>query len=263
MRTNTAENAFAADVGNEVSENQPPADSVEASELDIAHYLVDNPGFFTRHADVLAHVRLTDPHQGRAISLQSRQLDVLRDKTEQANAQMNQLVLAAKENEAIADRLAQWTRQLLLVRDAKDMPASVVDGLQRIFSIPCVGLRVWDVPQSAIDANEQSIYFEAVDASTRRMTDDLKTPYCGLRGDIAQARWLDDGGVNIRSVALLALRSGISPNAFGLLVFGSPDADRFQTGMGTEFLERIAQTASAAMARLTNDAGTSAESPAN
>jgi len=147
MRTNTAENAFAADVSKEVaSNNEPQAHTKESSELDIAHYLVDNPDFFERHAEVLAHARLKDPHQGRAVSLQTRQLEVLRDKSEQANAQMHQLVLAAKENEAIAERLAQWTRQLLLVRDAQDMPARVVDGLQRIFSVPCVGLRVWDVP---------------------------------------------------------------------------------------------------------------------
>ena len=254
MRSNTAENAFTADVTNDDVPNDELAASPESTELDIAHYLLDNPDFFARHAEVLAHARIKDPHQGRAISLQTRQLEVLREQTERAHAQMNQLVLAAKENEAIAERLGQWTRQLLLVRDAKDMPARVVDGLQSIFSVPCVSLRVWGVPQETIDASEHPVYFEAVDASTRRMTDDLKTPYCGLRGDIAQARWLDDGGVNIRSVALLALRSGISPNAFGLLVFGSPDADRFQTGMGTEFLERIAQTASAAMARLTNNA---------
>ncbi len=256
MQTNTVDNPF-TDRIDAVDSQGAPDQSVEASELDIAHYLVDNPEFFVRHADVLAHVRLTDPHQGRAISLQTRQLEVLRDKNEQAGAQMTELVLAAKENEVISERLAQWTRQLLLVRDAAQMPSRVVDGLQRIFSVPCVGLRIWDVAQETIQAADDPIFFEGVDASTLRMTDDLTTPYCGLRGDIAQARWLDDGGVNIRSVALLSLRSGISPKAFGLIVLGSPDADRFQTGMGTEFLERIAQTASAALARLTINAGSS------
>ena len=46
------------------------------------------------------------------------------------------------------------------------------------------------------------------------------------------------------------LRKGVDPNAFGLIVLGSADPDRFRSGMGTAFLERIAETASAALSRL-------------
>jgi hypothetical protein len=49
---------------------------------------------------------------------------------------------------------------------------------------------------------------------------------------------------------MLPLRVGASPDAFGLLVLGSPDKDRFQITMGTAFLARIAELASAALARL-------------
>jgi uncharacterized protein YigA (DUF484 family) len=43
---------------------------------------------------------------------------------------------------------------------------------------------------------------------------------------------------------------GAAPQAFGLLVLGSPDPDRFDATMGTAFLERIAETASASLSRL-------------
>ena len=36
----------------------------------------------------------------------------------------------------------------------------------------------------------------------------------------------------------------------GVLVLGSADAGRFQMGMGTAFLERIAETASASLSKL-------------
>lgn len=228
---------------------------VAANEEELAGYLLENPGFFLRHAEVLADARVPDPHAGRAISLQERQLDVLRQKNEAVQQELAALMRTAQDNNTIADRLNQWTRQLLLVRDAIEMPLRIVDGLQQIFSVPSVAMRIWHLDPDArrrIDALDiQPAHFEAVDASTLRMTNDLGTPYCGLRGDIAQARWLDDGGVHIRSVALLSLRSGANPDAFGLIVMGSPDPDRFQAGMGTEFLERIAQTASAALTRLT------------
>ena len=36
----------------------------------------------------------------------------------------------------------------------------------------------------------------------------------------------------------------------GLLVLASPDAQRYQAGMGTDFLERIGELAGAALSRL-------------
>jgi uncharacterized protein len=64
--------------------------------------------------------------------------------------------------------------------------------------------------------------------------------------------WLDDSAMAL-SIALLPLRDGetgsISP-AFGMLVLASPDPQRFQSGMGTDFLERIAELSSAALSRL-------------
>jgi uncharacterized protein len=43
--------------------------------------------------------------------------------------------------------------------------------------------------------------------------------------------------------------NGAGP-AFGMLVLASPDPQRFQAGFATDFLERIAELASAALSRL-------------
>ncbi|MDD2547522.1 MAG: DUF484 family protein, partial [Burkholderiaceae bacterium] len=59
--------------------------------------------------------------------------------------------------------------------------------------------------------------------------------------------------VPAQSVALLPLRDDAPDSAlpaFGLLVLGSSDAHRFEATMGTEFLSRMAEVASAALARL-------------
>ncbi|PZQ58679.1 MAG: DUF484 domain-containing protein, partial [Variovorax paradoxus] len=49
---------------------------------------------------------------------------------------------------------------------------------------------------------------------------------------------------------LIPLRAEPELPAFGLLVLASPDAQRYSAEMGTDFLERIAQLASAALSRL-------------
>ena len=48
------------------------------TEDDIARYLGSTPGFFERHADLLAGVQLASPHSNRTISLQQRQMEMLR-----------------------------------------------------------------------------------------------------------------------------------------------------------------------------------------
>ena len=50
------------------------------TEDDIAHYLLNSPDFFARHAEVLAGVQFVSPHSKRTVSLQERQAGLLRDK---------------------------------------------------------------------------------------------------------------------------------------------------------------------------------------
>jgi uncharacterized protein YigA (DUF484 family) len=49
---------------------------------------------------------------------------------------------------------------------------------------------------------------------------------------------------------MMPLRVGAGSQVFGMLALGSPDPERFQITMGTAFLSRIAELASAALARL-------------
>ena len=46
------------------------------------------------------------------------------------------------------------------------------------------------------------------------------------------------------------VEAGSTGPAFGMLVLASPDPQRFQSGLATDFLERIAELASAALSRL-------------
>jgi hypothetical protein len=77
----------------------------------------------------------------------------------------------------------------------------------------------------------------------------LMAPYCGVNAGFEAVGWLPDPS-GVASVALMALRPGNTAQAFGLIVLASPDPKRFQAGMGTDFLERMAELGSAALSRL-------------
>ena len=60
--------------------NVGPTQGVQGiTENDIAEYLANTPGFFERQAELLSSVQLSSPHGQRAVSLQERQMEMLRD----------------------------------------------------------------------------------------------------------------------------------------------------------------------------------------
>ncbi len=222
-----------------MAERIPSADEV-------ARFLRDNPAFFESNAELLAALRVSHPHGGRAISLQERQLEVLREKLRAHELRLAELLRIGQENDAIAQKLQRWTRQLLLVADEARLPDALTDGLRTVFALPQVALRLWGVREPHLGLE----CARPVPVDVIALANDMKQPYCGPNSDVQPAAWLPEGGSGTRSIALLALRKGEDPAAFGLVVLGSEDPERFAAGMGTAFLERIADIAGAALSRL-------------
>ncbi|RZI43444.1 DUF484 family protein [Herbaspirillum sp. HC18] len=208
----------------------------------VADFLSDNPHFFEEHSELLARIKLTSPVAGRAVSLQERQMEVLREKIKSHELRLADLLRIAQENDAITQKFLMWTRSLLLARNDVDMPHTLINGLRTIFSVPHATLRIWGV------AEEYAHTWFAADVSedAKIFCNGLTAPYCGANQDFEAASWIDDAD-SIQSIAMLPLRSGDAPDAFGLLVLGSSDPQRFTTDMATDFLSKIGETASAAM----------------
>ncbi len=213
------------------------------TEQDIADYLANTPGFFERQAELLSSIQLHSPHGGRAVSLQERQMEMLRERIKGLERKIMEMIRNGQENVAIADRLHRWTRAVLLERSAAALPRVLVDVLRDEFLIPQAAIRLWGVDA----ALARSPFTAAVSDDLRAFTDGLTLPYCGLNSGFEAAQWLPDAHT-VTSLALVPLRHG--DRVFGLLVLGSPDPTRYSTDMGTEFLVRISEIASAGLLRL-------------
>ena len=215
------------------------------TEDDIANYLANTPDFFERHANVLATVQLTSPHGNRAVSLQERQAEMLREKIKGLELKAAEMIRHGQENSAIADRMQQWTRTLLLTREARELPRVVAKAVAEVFLVPQVAIKVWGV----LPEFETEAYAQHASEDVRAFASSLSLPYCGANPGLEAAQWLDDGTA-AASLALIPLRAGAAPQAFGLLVLASADPQRFAADMGTSFLERIGELTSAALSRL-------------
>lgn len=218
------------------------------TEDDIANYLANTPDFFSRHAQLLAAVQLSSPHGTRAVSLQERQAEMLREKIKVLEHRMMDMVRHGNENLIIADRLHRWARNLFQVQSGRALPSTIAAEIQGQFMVPQVAIKVWDV-DSRYGAE---VFAEGVSEDARSFASSLTQPYCGVNSGFEAVNWLEDPATAM-SVALIPLREGSANGtgpAFGMLVLASPDPQRFQSGMGTDFLERIAELASAALSRL-------------
>ena len=219
------------------------------TEADIANYLANTPGFFERHAELLSSIQLTSPHGPRAVSLQERQMDLLRDRLKGFEHKIMEMIRHGQENAAIADRLHRYTRSLLITTDATALPDVLVRELMHQFLIPQAGIRVW----GAAAEHAALPFAREVSADARSFASSLSLPYCGANAGFEAATWLEDPST-IASLALIPLRHGSSTDAFGLLVLGSPDPSRFAADMGTDFLMRIGEISSAGLSRLIRSA---------
>ncbi len=233
------------------------------NDREVAEYLLANPEFFAEHAEMLATIRLANPHGKAAVSLQERQMEMLRDKNKHLERRLAELLRYGHENDSIASKFNRWTIRVISERDPYALPRTIATGLRDIFDVPQAALRVWDVAEPYAQAD----FARHVGEEVRIFANSLATPYCGANSGFEAAQWLvpvvsedassasstTESAHATESIALLALRDPEGKEeapAFGLLVMGSADPRRFHEGMATDFLTQIGALASAALSRL-------------
>lgn len=198
---------------------------------DVAQYLQDHPQFFEGHVDLLTQIMLPHPHGGRTISLSERQMVALREKNQGLEKKLQELIAFAHENDALQHKVHEFVVALFAARDLSTLQELVPHLLREIFSVPHATLRVWK-------ANPPS-------AEVLSFTDEQQHPVCLHQAAHDTADWFGEIGKQLHSFAYLPLHAG--SESVGLLVLASEDKQRFYPGMGTMFLQRIADAVSAAL----------------
>ena len=198
---------------------------------DVAQYLQDNPQFFEAYIDTLMHINLPHPHGGRTISLSERQLLALREKNRELEKKLHDLLLFAKDNDALQHKVHEFIVAMFAARDLATLRDMVPHLLADIFSVPHTVLRLWETsPPSA-----EVLAF--ADAQTQ--------PVCLHHAAHDTSTWFGSSSGELRSYAYLPLHAG--SDTIGLLVLASSDKQRFYPEMGTVFLQRIAEAVASAL----------------
>jgi uncharacterized protein len=225
-----------------VETNSPPEEA-------IADYLQQNPDFFERHAPLLAKLKLPHSRGAATISLVERQVAVLRDKNEKLEARLRELIEVARDNDVLAGKIHRLACRLLRARKPAALIEAIESSLREDFGASEWILLLWPAPQSEfMTVNTRHLRLIDSAAPELKMFETLfesGRPRCGQIRDSQRDYLFGLGTIEIGSAALVPL--GSQPVS-GLLAIGSPDTERFHPTMSTEFLARIGQLVSEAIA---------------
>lgn len=211
---------------------------------EVAQYLLTNPQFFEEHAELMSRMLIPHPHGGRTISITERQMLSLRDKNKQLEGKMGELIQFGEENDSISEKMHRLGVAMIAAASFQAVLHTLNFHLRDDFSIPHVALRLWDRPESSEELPE----FAEVSEELQVFAETLAQPYCGSTSGFETSSWFGSASKHVRSQALIAMRNG--GGTIGMIALGSEDAQRFYAGMGTLYLERLGEMASAALARV-------------
>jgi uncharacterized protein len=232
--------------------SKQPVRGVEATTLPedaVADYLQQNPEFFERHAPLLAKLKLPHGRGTATVSLVERLVLVLRDKNDKLESRLRELIEVARDNDVLASKIHRLACRLLRARNAPALIDSLEGSLREDF-----GASEWILLLApAADSGFSKIasrHLRIVDA----MAHELKMfetlfesgrPRCGQIRDSQRDYLFGADTIEIASAALVPLGENASA---GLLAIGSPDTERFHPTMSTDFLARIGNLVSEAIA---------------
>jgi len=104
------------------------------SEDDIAEYLLSHPDFFERHDKLLIRLKLPHATGRAAVSLVERQVAVLRNRNDQLERRLKDLVAVAKLNDTLVEKIHGLAMNLVSVSDMNRRLELIETALREDFS---------------------------------------------------------------------------------------------------------------------------------
>ncbi len=218
----------------------------ELDAVDVAAYLRAHPAFFNEHLALLEDIRIPHP-SGNAVSLISKQLDLFRQRHDEMEAQLNNLIKVARDNDSSANKMHELT---LAVLEA-DTLEMAIENLNVVLA-ECFLADFFTVKVIRADQSQFALANLFVEPECKGLVHFVNEmgsnqASCG-RPTLAQARFLfGDNALEVKSCVII-------PMAFteidGLVAIGSRDEQRFHSSMGHLFLTQMSEIIGTRLATL-------------
>lgn len=215
----------------------------------VADFLQRRPDFFERHGALLMRLRLPHETNGFTVSLIERQVSMLRQRNAELERQLSDLISIAKVNDALIEKIHRLSVRLLHTSDPEQRLEQLETSLREDFGAERatlvlfkgtgadqLGDRPGFVMRLGRDDPELRPFSAFLQGARAR---------CGPLRDRQKDVLFDREADSIESAAMLPL--GPAANV-GFLVIGSRDPSHFHPGKRMDFLNRIGELISVALA---------------
>ena len=210
---------------------------------DVSAYLQRHPDFFKHHLGLLETLKVPHPC-GSAVSLITRQIQVLRDRDHRLQQQMNEILQVARDNDALRERIHRLTLTLLDAHGLEDALAGLRWGLHEYFQADFVAVRIAE-PEVASPVSDLAMFGEVAVLLAPALQD--SEPRCLSLAPHEGEQLFGALGAEAASCALVPLQhAGLR----GVVAIGSRNPSRFQPAMGSLFLAQLGEIVSARLATL-------------
>jgi uncharacterized protein YigA (DUF484 family) len=214
------------------SENDLQNQSQNEQEELVAHWLLSTPGFFDRHPQLLLSLDLGSSLDGRVLSLQEKQMNVLRSQNRDLNQRTTEMLRFGMENDLTQNLMVQWLEDLCSKKTKVDVIENITIGLNNMFKVG----RVEYIPPSEID----EIILETLNKEIIVGTLPAEINFPSL--NITE----EEG-----SFALVPLN--IHEKKLGAILFVSKDISKYTLDTGLVYLQQLGRLAAAALSRFEED----------
>ena len=225
------------------------AEDTLLSDEDVARFLKGDEEFFLRHPDLLAGLQLPHESGNGAVSLVERQLSVLRDKNRSLEVKLKELISAARSNHDLSGKVHALALKLIRAEGTTTVIEVVEQALREEFGASDAVVVLFHNPSDIVQVDDTRFLrrVDRQDAGIKPFATFIEQgrPRCGRARDAQLEFLFPDHSLGIGSMALIPLGHKAE---IGMMAIGSQDAERFHPGMSTDFLERIGDLVSYALA---------------
>ena len=218
------------------------SDNTRSVEDIVSRYLRQNPDFLEKQPALLRHLELSHS-SGPAISLIEKQVQYLRQQNEALELQHNQLIQVAADNEKLMHRLHQLTLELMSMGDLPSFFDLLSEALLTEFKADILNITLFELK---IEAGPKTPIFHIRrdDPEIQQFHDYLEKGHsvCGRLNSNKRDYLFGNRAQWVQSMVLVPMGKD------GMLAVGSSDPARFYPGMGTLFLDLLADVVTSRLA---------------
>ena len=201
----------------------------------VSRYLRQNPGFLEQEPALLKQLELSHA-SGPAVSLIEKQVQYLRKQNETLEQKLNQLIQVASDNEKLMHRLHQLTLELMAIGDLPSFFDRLSEVLLEEFKADILNITLFDIKIKA-GPKTPMFYIKRDDPEMEQFKEHLEkgVSMCGRLNRNKRDYLFGTRAQWVQSTVLVPMGND------GMLAVGSSDPARFYPGMGTLFLDLLAQ----------------------